>query len=102
MPKEEQQQGELHPDATDQAKAADISQPPADLRQDRLDRADRELGAHNYATALTLYKKLITETKQGVPGPLHYRVALCQEALGNWDKTLQAYRQALADERFVA
>lgn len=65
---------------------------------ERLDRADRQYRELNHAGALALYKTLLAESSEPAKGSLHYRIAQCQEALGNWEKALAAYRQAASDE----
>ena len=69
---------------------------------DRLDRAERYFRELNHAAALAMYKTLLAEAGDPARGALHYRIAQCQEALGNWDKALAAYRQAASDEALDA
>lgn len=91
----------LEPPEPTRGRSDDLKEKAPETAQTRLERADRHFREHNQSAALNLYKKLLAEATGTPAGPLHFRIAVCHESLGNWDKALSAYRATINDEAIV-
>jgi tetratricopeptide (TPR) repeat protein len=74
---------------------------PQESEAERLERADRHLRNWDLSAALKIYRQLLSEAQGAHSGPLHFRMAVCHEGLGNWNKSLAAYRQTINDVRIL-
>lgn len=88
-----------HPIQT--APPADEEEHPKEALPNRLRQSDQWLGEGSFAKALASYRTLITESGTQGQGSLHYRLGLCQEALGGTEQALLSYRRAVADPSFA-
>ncbi len=61
---------------------------------DMLVRGDQSLSNHQFAHALSHYSELLDEASMSVP-LVEYRIGLCNESLGQFEKAVAFYRKAL-------
>lgn len=80
---------------------ADEEEPSKESLPNRLRHSDQWLGEGSFAKALASNRKLLAEAGPQGSGPLHYRIALCQEGLGGFEQALRSYRRAVADPSFA-
>ena len=68
--------------------------------KENLEVGDQRFREGAYNEALGAYREVLEDSHGVLRGALQYRLALCQEALGNVDKAIALYRQVVADETY--
>ena len=94
---------EEHAPKTLPAEKREVSTTPDTVQPDPR-RGETLLHEGNYALALPHFWPATAAARSALPDTLHYRAALCLEALGCWVEALEAYRVAeskSANERLV-
>lgn len=68
--------------------------------KDALELGDQWFQEGNYAEALANYREVPAAAAGIAYGPVRYRMALCLEGMGSWERALAAYRAVVADAGF--
>lgn len=86
------------------AKMSAARKHPALLKTKQIDvkQAESYLRQGNHATALTYFEAMASEAKGRAPAWIQFRIGLCREALGQWEKAASAFQSAGAETDLAA